>query len=75
MSFVDDSYLYCKAGVSEAQKIMKTLAKFELVSGLKVNRSKSSIFFGTNTKVDIRQILYDALQIEEAHEYCLYLVA
>lgn len=52
MLFADDSYLYCKAGESEAQRMMEILSKFELASGKKVNRSKSSVFFSTNTGLD-----------------------
>ena len=47
MLFADDSYLYCKARESEAQRMLEILSKFELVSLQKINWSKFSVFFST----------------------------
>ncbi|KAL8113674.1 hypothetical protein AgCh_020839 [Apium graveolens] len=65
MLFVDDSYFYYKAGESEVQKMVEILTKFELASEQKVNLSKSSVFFSTNTRTDARHQLCSTLQIEE----------
>lgn len=73
MLFADDSYLYCKAGVNEAQCMLEILSKFEMASGQKVNTSKSSIFFSTNTGTDNKQSICSMLQMEEADEDCKYL--
>lgn len=73
MLFADDSYIYCKVGECEVQKMMDVLDKFEGASGQKVNRSKSSIFFSTNTGTERRQQICDMLQMEEAGENCKYL--
>lgn len=73
MLFVDDSYLYCKAGESEIHCMLEILEKFELASGQKVNRSKSSAFFSTNMRLEIKQQLCNVLQMEEADHNCKYL--
>lgn len=49
MLFADDSYLYCKATVGEAERVCQLLQTFEASSGQQVNRHKSSIFFSMNT--------------------------
>lgn len=48
MFFADDSYFYCKADTGETRKVMELLDTYEKASGQKVNKDKSSIFFGTN---------------------------
>lgn len=73
MLFADDSYLYCKAQEEEAHRILEILSKYELASGQMVNKSKSSIFFSTNTSMAVRQQLCNILQMEEADENCRYL--
>ena len=73
MLFPDDSYIYYKAGESETQRMMVILGKFELASGQKVNRSKSSIFFSTNMNLDKKQQVCDIVQMMEANENCTYL--
>lgn len=73
MFFANDSYLYCKAEENEAYKMLKILSKYELVSGQMVNKSKSSVFFSTNTSVHVKQQLCTILQMEEADENAKYL--
>lgn len=50
--FADDSYLYCKADECETQRMMEILTNFGLASGQKVNKSKSSVFFSSNTGLE-----------------------
>ncbi|XP_074346913.1 uncharacterized protein LOC141685724 [Apium graveolens] len=73
MLFADDSYLYCKAGESEAHTMMEILRKFELASGQKVNKLKSSVFFSTNTGLEKKNQICDIIQMGEADENCSYL--
>uniref|UniRef100_A0A803NSB0 Reverse transcriptase domain-containing protein n=1 Tax=Cannabis sativa TaxID=3483 RepID=A0A803NSB0_CANSA len=47
MLFADDSYLYCKTTLQEANRIRELLHQFECASGQKVNLGKSSIFYST----------------------------
>ncbi|XP_062094300.1 uncharacterized protein LOC133800357 [Humulus lupulus] len=73
MFFADDSYLYCKATESAANNVMELLGYFQLASGQQVNLSKSSVFFSTNTRADVRNKICDMLKVSEAGESCTYL--
>uniref|UniRef100_A0A803QEG5 Reverse transcriptase n=1 Tax=Cannabis sativa TaxID=3483 RepID=A0A803QEG5_CANSA len=73
MLFADDSYLYCKATVTEAVHIPNLFHSFELASGQQVNLAKSSIFFSTNTDSMMKQQLCTLLQMQEAAEGSFYL--
>lgn len=61
MFFADDSYLYCKANIEEASRVLSMLQCFEKASGQRFNTSKSSVFFsvnmGTSSKTDICEVL------------------
>jgi hypothetical protein len=48
--FADDSLLFCKANLTEWNKIQEVLEVYERASGQKINRDKTSIFFSKNTK-------------------------
>ena len=43
--FVDDSLLFCRATTQECQKLMEILAAYEKVSGQRLNREKTTLFF------------------------------
>lgn len=73
MLFADDSYLYCKAHVEEAWKIMELLEIYERESGQKVNLGKSSIFFNTNVIPHNRSMICQGLHMVEADEHSTYL--
>uniref|UniRef100_A0A803PJ09 Reverse transcriptase domain-containing protein n=1 Tax=Cannabis sativa TaxID=3483 RepID=A0A803PJ09_CANSA len=73
MLFADDSYLYCKATSPEATRIQEVLGKFEAASGQKVNFSKSSIFFSTNTVLATRMDISNFLGMTIAGENSLSL--
>lgn len=73
MFFADDSYLYCKADMEEAGRMLNMLQTFEVASGQKVNLSKSSIFFSTNMNADSRSSICSALGMMEADERSMYL--
>ena len=47
--FVDDSLLFCRSSRSECQKVLEILASYESLSGQKINRDKTSIFFSKST--------------------------
>lgn len=68
--FVDDSYIYCRANLEEANHVTKLLATFERASGQKINNSKSSAFFSCNTDVRTKIEVCDKLQFQEADENC-----
>ena len=52
--FADDSLLFCEAISRECDKLLEILAFYEQSSAQKFNMEKTSIFFSTNTRADIR---------------------
>ena len=46
--FTDDSLVFCKAGTTEARKLMELLHRYESTSGQLVNLEKSSAFFSSS---------------------------
>uniref|UniRef100_A0A803PF51 RNase H type-1 domain-containing protein n=1 Tax=Cannabis sativa TaxID=3483 RepID=A0A803PF51_CANSA len=73
MLFADDSYLYCKATLQEAQRIQELLHKFESASGQQVNFAKSSIFFSLNTDHPTQMQICNYLHMAVADEGSFYL--
>ena len=47
--FADDSIIFCRASVLECDRVMKVLEDYERVSGQKLNKDKTSIYFSKNT--------------------------
>ncbi|XP_030505125.2 uncharacterized protein LOC115720103 [Cannabis sativa] len=68
MLFADDSYLYYKATLQEAQRIQELVHKFECASGQQVNFTKSSIFFSINTDLVIQTQICNYLHMVVAEE-------
>ena len=50
----DDNLLFCKANPQECGNVLKILSDYKLVSGQKINREKTSLFFSKSTDDDIR---------------------
>uniref|UniRef100_A0A803PW73 Reverse transcriptase n=1 Tax=Cannabis sativa TaxID=3483 RepID=A0A803PW73_CANSA len=73
MLFADDSYLYCKATLQEAQRIQELLLKFESASGQQVNFAKSSIFFSNNTDSNVQTQICNYLHMDVADDGSFYL--
>jgi hypothetical protein len=55
--FADDSILFCKANFVEWGNVHKILEVYEIASGQKLNREKTSIFFSKNTKVEFKDFI------------------
>jgi hypothetical protein len=47
--FVDDSFLFCNATISETQSLKEVLSYYESASGQGINYGKSAIAFSANT--------------------------
>lgn len=56
MFFADDSYVYCKANVEEAQNVMHMLNTFESASGQKINTTKSSCFLAQTWGTAVKRL-------------------
>lgn len=50
--FANDSFLFCKANMEEAQEIKRILQIYEAQSGQAINLQKSGIYFSSNVRLD-----------------------
>lgn len=73
MLFADDSYLFCKAETEEALKVLEVLTVYEQASGQRINRGKSTVFFSANVIQYNKDMICQALQINEADNSSKYL--
>ena len=71
--FVDDSLLFCRSTKSECQKVLEILAAYESMSGQKINKGKTSIFFSKSTTEAMRAAIKDTLRVSEIRHYEKYL--
>ena len=71
--FADDSIIFCRANMSECQKVWDILHDYEVASGQKINKDKNSLFFskntGTSTQAEIKNLF--GAQVIKQHERCL----
>lgn len=73
MFFADDSYLFCKADLKDAESVLDLFNTYEKASGQQVNKEKSSIFFSSNVILYNRQSVCLSLQMSEATVHMTYL--
>ena len=71
--FVDDSLLFCRANSTECSKVMDLLSVYEDVSGQKINRDKTALFFSKSVTEANRQIIKGILGVREIRHYEKYL--
>ena len=71
--FVDDSLLFCRANSKECSKMLELLSLYEEVSGQKINREKTALFF-SKAVIEVNfQIIKGILGVHEIHHYEKYL--
>lgn len=73
MLFADDSYIFCRATVEEASRVLEILRTFENAAGQKVNLDKSSVFFSKNTGSVMHNSVISKLEMRLADDNSLYL--
>ena len=71
--FADDSLLFCRANSTECSKVMDLLSIYEDVSGQKINRDKTTLFFSKLVTDANRQIIKGILGVCEIRHYEKYL--
>ncbi|XP_027152430.1 uncharacterized protein LOC113752516 [Coffea eugenioides] len=59
--FADDSLIFCKASIHQANEIMKLLKTYEEASGQLINLDKSTVFFSKNMNLEQRKEICSAL--------------
>ena len=47
--FADDNLIFCKASIEERNTLQRILTVYEEASGQQLNRTKTSLFFSSNT--------------------------
>ncbi|XP_019157741.1 PREDICTED: uncharacterized protein LOC109154396 [Ipomoea nil] len=71
--FADDSLLFFKAKIQEAEVIKQCLTRYERLSGQVVNYHKSNICYSKNTRDDDRNDVAHVLGVDQAPNYGKYL--
>ena len=62
--FADDSYLFFKSSLAEAEVVRDILLRFEQVSGQAVNYGKSAVMFSSNIRTDKQNKIIGMLGVE-----------
>jgi len=71
--FADDSLIFCKATIEEAQNIKDIITKYERASGQKVNYDKSEIIFSKKTNEDTHNRILQILNMNKVENFSKYL--
>ena len=73
--FADDSLIFCKASLEEHDVLQRVLKVYECASGQQLNCTKTSLFFSSNTPMDIQEIIKERFraQVIKHHEKYLCL--
>ncbi|XP_065628492.1 uncharacterized protein LOC136067104 [Quercus suber] len=71
--FVDDNLLFCRATTHDYQKVLEILSNYERVSGQKLNREKTALFFNKSTPSEMQKEIMDLLGVNELKQYEEYL--
>lgn len=70
--FADDKLISYRANMTECSNIWKTLREYEMASGQKMNRGKTSLFFSKNTTMETQDSikrLFGAQIIKQHEQY------
>lgn len=70
--FADDSLLFCKANSIEWSQLYHLLDLYELASGQRLNKDKTSIFFSSKTWEETRDIITSIARIRGTKSYEKY---
>ncbi|KAL9663962.1 hypothetical protein QQ045_019356 [Rhodiola kirilowii] len=71
--FADDSMFYIKASPIKANNLKRILAKYEEISGQKINANKSEISFSSNTPAVVRNAIVECCGIHQVSTHSKYL--
>ena len=71
--FADDSLIFCRASISECEKIQSILQLYEQALGQNINRGKTNLFFSSNTPTQTREGIKNFLGVVASQNYDHYL--
>ena len=67
------AFFFCRANSEECSKVLELLSMYEEVSGQKLNREKTALFFSKAVTEANCQIIKGILGVREIHHYEKYL--
>ena len=75
--FADDNIIFCKATLEECNALQKILPVYEKASGQQLNRTKTSLFFSSNTPEEVKEEIKNRVraQVIQQHEKFLGLLS
>ena len=71
--FADDSILLCRAVTQHCQKVLEILSSYERVSGQKLKRDQTSLFFSKSTPIEMQNQIMNDLGVSALRQYEEYL--
>lgn len=71
--FADDTILFCRANVSDAEEVLSILNRYTRASGKIVNLEKSTMIFSPNTHNSTRDAIQSLLGIQHVTKFDKYL--
>ena len=71
--FVDDCLLFCRASLTECDKIQELLGFYEEASGQMINKSKITLFFSKNIDAQTMEEIKPSLRVLAIQHYEKYL--
>ncbi|KAL9667168.1 hypothetical protein QQ045_001517 [Rhodiola kirilowii] len=71
--FADDSMIFLKADIRNAQNLKQVLKEYELLSGQMINFAKSEIFFNQNVAEELREGICSILGVGQVTKISRYI--
>ena len=68
--FADDSLIFCRASLEECDSLQRIFQVYEATSGQQLNRTKTSLFFNSNTDTSVKEEIKNRFgaQVIKNHE-------
>ena len=68
--FTDDSLIFCRASLEECDSLQRIFQVYEAASGQQLNRTKTSLFFNSNTDTSVKEEIKNQFgaQVIKNHE-------
>lgn len=71
--FEDDCLLFCRASLTECEKIQELLGFYETALGQMINKDKTTLFFSRNTNAHTMEDIKLSLNVLAIQHYVKYL--
>jgi hypothetical protein len=71
--FADDSLLFARANIAEAEVILNVLAEYQIASGQMVNLDKSEVSFSQNVRIEDKDLIRNRMGVKTVDTHSKYL--